>query len=738
MVATAWDLEIVGDAAPYASAREHLDDHLARVRVLLARTAARNQLWATDSSGRPEDRFVSAAEAHAFVMGEGDGEVEVDDGEGGDLDLDGDVLGLRRATEQLHDVTRRIAARAAATRRAGGALPLDQVCARFGLTADERDLLLIAMAPALDVRFHRAYRHVWADSAKRQTDVGFLLEVAGVDPSARDDLRDLLAPDAPLVLHRLIVLEEAPGWRPRTPLLYRLVDVPGPVVDAVRGGSRPVGELGDRLRACPARDLAGLVLDDAIRQRAASVRDGGAERVVVIGAPGAGKQTLAAAIGADRHDELVVADLRGAGGDGQGAAAGADPCAIALDAVREARLRDAGLILRVDAGEAPAGWPRALGRRLAGDARFVAVCATAQPPWLAELGEVQVLGVPLPTRAQQAALWTRALAEAGGAATVDPAELVAHYGLTAGQIHEAIADARRHLGDDGPLGRRELIAAIQRGLAGRMSSICQRVDARVRWEDMILTEEVGQAVADVVEFACHQQGLLDDWGFRKKLSHGRGLSVLLAGPPGTGKTMIASLVASELGRELYRVDLSAVMSKWIGETEKNLARVFDEAEASQATLLFDEADALFGKRASGKGADGSGRWANVQIDYLLQRIDSYDGVCFLTTNLKGGIDEAFRRRLRFHIDLDLPTADERERIWRAMFPAEVPIDPAVDWTELAAISGLAGGHIKNAALRAAIRARATGGPVTQDLLLDAAEHELVANGRVALSTPRPA
>ncbi len=195
------------------------------------------------------------------------------------------------------------------------------------------------------------------------------------------------------------------------------------------------------------------------------------------------------------------------------------------------------------------------------------------------------------------------------------------------------------------------------------------------------------------------------WGFERKLAYGRSVSALFSGPPGTGKTMVATLIAKKLGLELFRVDLSRVVSKWVGETEKNLGRAFDEAKRSQAILLFDEADSLFAKRTEVKSAND--RYANLEVNYLLQRLEAYDGVVLLTTNAQSTIDDAFKRRLRFRVEFPMPDAEERARLWRSMLPSGAPVDIDINFDQLARRFEMAGGYIKNAVIRAAYLAAAT-------------------------------
>lgn len=223
----------------------------------------------------------------------------------------------------------------------------------------------------------------------------------------------------------------------------------------------------------------------------------------------------------------------------------------------------------------------------------------------------------------------------------------------------------------------------------------------------------------------HRLTVYQDWGFGHRSTRGLGITALFAGESGTGKTMAAEVLANELNLDLYRIDLSAVVSKYIGETERNLRRLFDAADESGAILLFDEADALFGKRSEVK--DSHDRYANIEVSYLLQRMEAYRGLAILTTNMKAALDQAFHRRLRFVIQFPFPDASQREAIWRSMFPAATPTD-GLDYAKLAKLH-MAGGNIRNIALNAAFLAAHAGESVRMGHLLQAAHSEAAKRDR---------
>jgi SpoVK/Ycf46/Vps4 family AAA+-type ATPase len=274
----------------------------------------------------------------------------------------------------------------------------------------------------------------------------------------------------------------------------------------------------------------------------------------------------------------------------------------------------------------------------------------------------------------------------------------------------------------------DLSDASRQTFSHRMGGMAQRIPTGFRWDDLVLPAETLEAVQEVVRFAKHRPFLLEQWGFAAKLPYGRGVSAILAGPPGTGKTMVAQLLAHDLGYDLYRIDLSQIVNKYIGETEKNLAKIFEQAEQSHAVLFFDEADSLFAKRTEVKSSND--RYANLEVNYLLQRMETYDGVTLLATNIEQGLDEAFKRRVRFSVQFELPEEGERKRLWISMFPPKVPLDPNINWDLIASRFVMAGGYIKKAALRAALIAVSANRAISTNDLFEAARLEYREMGRI--------
>ena len=281
----------------------------------------------------------------------------------------------------------------------------------------------------------------------------------------------------------------------------------------------------------------------------------------------------------------------------------------------------------------------------------------------------------------------------------------------------------------GTIAEADLFAAARARTSDQMRDHAVKIDPRREWGDLVLPADQIAQLHEMCDQMKYRHVVLGEWGFDRKLSMGKGLNALFAGPSGTGKTMAAEVIARDLGLDLYKIDLSTVMSKYVGETEKNLERIFGAARNSNAILFFDEADALFGKRSEVR--DAHDRYANVEISYLLQRMEAYDGLVILTSNLSKNMDEAFVRRMHFTVEFPYPDVEDRQRIWAIAFPVEAPLEADIDVGLLAERYRLTGGNIRNIALTAAFLAARDGGVIGMEHVLWATRREFQKMGRLA-------
>ncbi|GAC1347447.1 MAG: ATP-binding protein [Ktedonobacteraceae bacterium] len=329
------------------------------------------------------------------------------------------------------------------------------------------------------------------------------------------------------------------------------------------------------------------------------------------------------------------------------------------------------------------------------------------------------LDVAMPTTAEQKAAWAEALGTATASSPDNPGLLSSQFNLNLTTIQNiAQAALAEKAGDEQALAAR-LWDACRVSTRPRLDTLAQRLETKATWDDLVLPDEETKMLRRIADQVSQRSRVYEEWGFANKMNRGLGINALFAGESGTGKTMAAEVMANDLRLNLYRIDLSAVVSKYIGETEKNLRRLFDAAEYGGAILFFDEADALFGKRSEVK--DSHDRYANIEINYLLQRMEAYKGLAILATNMKSALDPAFMRRLRFIVTFPFPGPAERKRMWQKVFPKDTPTN-GLDYDWLARFN-LNGGSIHNIALNAAFLAAQSSPAVTMPLVLEAARSE---------------
>jgi hypothetical protein len=578
---------------------------------------------------------------------------------------------------------------------------LGRLTTKFGLTPFESNLLLLAVGVELDSELGRLVAELQGGRQARPT---LSLALSFLD----EPHFSALAPGGVLRRGRLLRPPEGAG----------LVDVPLVAEEAVLhylvGSTAPDDRLAPFFTPLsppgplPAgQDEAAAALLEVWRQRG---EDGRRRKAHLAAAdPATARWIAAAACGALEFTAFVL--------DVSTLPAERARAADLLELwERDAVLNDLALVVDFTENVGPerpslASW---LLDRLNG---LVAVVGP-RPPDSQASAVVQVT-VPEPGPTQQADLWREALGPLGPSLNGQLGRVVEQFRLPPRSVREIAAELRlgRTSESDDVGGR--VWQACRRKARGGLDGLAQRLEPRAGWDDLVLPEAQAELLRSIALQARHRFQVYEEWGFRARSTRGFGVSALFWGPSGTGKTLAAEVLAADLDLDLYRIDLSAAVSKYIGETEKNLRRIFDAAEASGAILLFDEADSLFGKRSEVK--DSHDRYANLEISYLLQRMEAYRGLAILTTNLKGSLDRAFLRRLRFVIQFPFPSAVERERIWRRAFPAQTPLEE-IDHAKLARLA-VTGGNIANIALDAAFRAAHEGTPVTMGQLLSSARAE---------------
>ncbi len=356
------------------------------------------------------------------------------------------------------------------------------------------------------------------------------------------------------------------------------------------------------------------------------------------------------------------------------------------------------------------------------------LAADEEKPFLGD-SELFRLAFPLPDENQRARLWEHYSAGDTLADDLRLPFLINTFAFTPGRIAAALHAARRQAGGEGGVIGREQIYHVCYGLIDHsLEEKATRVRTVFAWDDLKLAREEKEALRDLCNRVKNKRIVMAEWGFSRKLPYGTGVSAVFAGPPGTGKTMAAQVVANELNMELYQIDLSQVVDKYIGETEKNIRLIFDQAKKSNSILFFDEADSLFGKRVE-NAANANDRFANIESSMLLQCIEQYSGISLLATNNYSAMDPAFIRRFKYLINFRMPDAGLRLEIWKSVFPGAVSLEEDVDFRWLAERFDLTGAYIKNIALSAAFAAAEEGGPVNMLHILKGLKREMMKEGR---------
>ncbi|MCA1702925.1 MAG: ATP-binding protein, partial [Actinobacteria bacterium] len=615
----------------------------------------------------------------------------------------------------------------------------------YGLSDFELDLVLIALAPEVDLRYERVYGYLQDDVSRKRPTVDLALNLLSTTPGEKLAGRALLGWDAPLVSRKVFALIPDPH-SVSSPLLAHILKLDEQIVDILLGQ----GGLDPRLASCcrlmaPQNGFADTLLAEDVRKSLLGMVDVAwgrhPLRLYFQGPRGAGKRGTAEALAGEMGVRLLVVSL---GRLPLGDHSLSDFLALIF---REAWLQGALLYLDdLDAlhGEQGTVCRRALAGQLA-QHPGVTILAGAQI-WV-PLGEepLGVLVVPfvMPDFARRRQIWEETLAGYGvSLAPADLDALAGRFRVAPGQIRDvaltACNGARWRMAANSPepshnlllpaptLG--ELFAAARSQTGHDLMELARKIEPVYGWEDIVLPGDPLAQLHELCQRVAHRQRVMGEWGFDRKLSQGKGISALFAGPPGTGKTMATEVIARELGLDLFKIDLSAVISKYIGETEKNLERIFAAATDANAILLFDEADALFGKRSEVR--DSHDRYANIEIAYLLQRMEQYDGLAILATNLRQHLDDAFTRRLQFVVEFPFPDEADRCRIWQVCFPTDAPRDPEIDFEQLARKFRLPGGNINNIVLGAAFFAAAENIRIGMGHLLQATRREYQKMGKV--------
>ena len=622
--------------------------------------------------------------------------------------------------------------------RRGITLRLDELVRLFELTSFEADALLVCLAPELDLRYERLYAYLQDDVTRKRPSVDLVLNLLCPSLEARIARRQCFDQSAPLLKHHLLHLFDDPSHQ-QPPLLSKYLKVDERVVSYLLDSDELDARLLPYARPSVAQArLENLLLPADVKRRLALLtRERRAKREGLLfyfqGPYGVGKQTTAEALCRELGVGLLAVD----GERLLNAEHLAFEMAVRL-ASREALLRGAALYWDgFDAllADDKRTWREVLVRELESQRglAFLAGETTWEPADALHALPFVRVEFPRPAYAERAQLWAMSLDGERGA-DVDLGAIANKFRFSGGQIRDAAATARNLARwrdpEHGHVTMADLYAACRLQSNRKLATLAQKIEPHYTWDDIVLPPDRMEQLREICNYVRHRARVYDEWGFDRKLSLGKGLNILFAGPSGTGKTMAAEIIANALGLDLYKIDLSTVVSKYIGETEKNLARIFAEAETSNAILFFDEADALFGKRSEVR--DSHDRYANIEISYLLQKMEEYEGVVILATNLRKNMDDAFVRRMHSTVEFPFPDEADRHRIWEKIWPDDTPRSPDMDVDFMARRFEIAGGNIRNIALAAAFLAADDGRVVGMDHLIQATKREYQKMGKVVV------
>jgi hypothetical protein len=695
--------------APYLNARAHLDALLdivtARTAVAIADAWNSGRLSVTHATQRPHEREVEA------LLG-GSGSFAADK--------------LTETKARLAQRQDEAAASAHASAAQGIRLPFPSLVHELRLSGVAAQILLVVAAPALRGEIARLFGVLSNDPARPMVD-RFLVEqiIAGDRSTLRDQIARELASDAPLVRHGVIEVEAGPVS------LFTRLSVSDALLDRLRGLAPVRVDDTAVVRAADVSLEALVIAPEVKRALVLALATPPPEhmplRLVLRGRRGSGRHSVVAALAARVEREIVAIDTaRFPRGRREVTTAlrsalfrasmhGLIPVLSGLEQLEptETDLRDAvRQVLRQHPGPlvvrtSPEG-------NLPLDPGFVSIT------------------LPALLETERAAAWTDAGSAAGLRADSDL--LAARYRIGPGLIRKVVGElsGRTQSWPGAGDATTVLDELARQHVAARLDHVARRVERTAHWEEVALPEELLDSLREFIGRARHRRTVYERWGYDAKLTSARGLTALFYGPPGTGKTMVAGVIAQELGLDMYRVDLARVVSKWVGETEKNLAEVFDAAEEGQVLILFDEADSLFARRTDVRTSND--RYANLEVNYLLQRLDTFEGIAILTSNLDGAIDPAFKRRMSLRLQFPFPDEETRLQLWASHVTPETPTLGDFDFPELARRFPLSGGYIRNCALRAAFLAAHEDRPMRQEHLLRAVQLEYREMGKLSTNS----
>ena len=712
----------------YQDNHGHLADELKRVDLLiqLRVMAFRQNIQAAQEAATSQAMYISHGEVDWLMNQE--------------EYFAPDLPEIRKVRQRLKGIQDDINAKVNQSPGKGVFLALPQLAHLFGLSPFEVQAVVICLAPDLRRKYDKLYAYLQDDITRKKPSVDLVLDLLCETEADKWNARYFLSEQAPLMRSGILQKTDDPRSPSGSSGLAQFLNLDPRILGFLLGRNFVDARLAGlaQLRS-PASAVDGLFVDPAITARLirlaqnhfAAPAAGNKKLVLYLHGPyGVGKQALALEMCRRLGCAMLSVDAEFL------LARRAEAETLLRLAFRESLLTQAVLYLEgMDALlEADSRLVLKTLSKIIAEYGWLVLLAGEQswtPKGLFEQALFHAVELPLPDVPVRKAAWEHGLKNQMPEARAWAAQMARQYRLTPGQIRDALEYAvNEHTlrgGSDAVL-IADLYRACRHQSKQKLGELAAKVEPRYGWEDLVLPDGKVAHLKEICSQVKHRHRVFGEWGFDSKFSHGKGLSMLFSGPPGTGKTMAAQVIAGELQLDIYKIDLSGVVSKYIGETEKNLAKIFQEAETSNAILFFDEADALFGKRT--EVSDAHDRYANIETSYLLQKMEEYEGIVILATNLRDNMDDAFTRRIRFIVEFPFPDEVSRLKIWQTHFPQESPLSETIDYEYLSRELKIAGGNIRNIVLNSAFLAAENGSMISMEHILHGAKREFEKIGKL--------
>ncbi len=712
----------------YGDHFDHLSDELHRLDLLLKEQILQFRLHTQQQKSNGDNLFYISNEKIDWILQD-------------NSDYTPDSKAIATNRNRLDILEEAISKKVATCQEVGVILTLPRLMEMFGLSVSEMQAIIICLAPELSSKYDTIYAYLQDDITRKKPTIALILDLLCETNADKWRMRALFNSEAKLFRSGILQAIDDPGSPSGSSSLATFVKVDSRIVNFILGNNALDNRLKKYIHPNPPNcSLAQVLVEQTVKKRLynfvrhhVQCQEQGQKAVISLHGPyGAGKRQLAQALCQELGCPLLCLDMELLTAD-----------AIELDnnlrlAFREGLLTRSIIYLDNISEVAAAEQGKHLLKKIV---QLISefgwlVFLAGERDWSSQgcFEQIRFISIHVPVAGVflREKVWQQIFANETLKVQKNWSTILAHrFTLTPGQINNGarLARIRQQMrSEEEHISLADYFAACRKQSTHNLGELSVKVEPKYSWNDLVLPQDKKALLKEICSQLKHQHQVFSQWGFAQKVNYGKGLSVLFSGPPGTGKTMASQVIANEVQLDLYRIDLSGIVSKYIGETEKNLNKIFQEAQHSNAILFFDEADALFGKRTEVK--DAHDRYANIETSYLLQKMEEYEGMVILATNLRSNMDEAFTRRIRFIVEFPFPDVDLRTLIWKSHFPNEAPLAGEIDYAYLAKRFQLAGGNIKNIVLNSAFLAAEKNETITQEHILHGVKREFEKIGKL--------